>query len=282
MIFSNDYRKYEFRQLSVFDKSGLGHRTNSLINISSRYQYDLSQSTSTSFSLSYGERVPSISEQYGFYLFNQQDGYDYLGDPDLKEERNVHIEFGQRIQLKNFRFESSAFAYLFDNYIMGIYDPTLSNMTIGALGVKWHRNTGSARMFGGELSMTNQLHKSLSSKLDLKYVYGEDFEGEPLPQMPPLKISYALNQELHGWIIQPEIEWSSAQNRISAKFNERSTDAFTLLNLRVSKEFESKMIDWNISAGIENLTDVAYREHFDIGRIQRPGRNGYVQLRVGF
>src|SRR5690554_83180 len=36
--------------------------------------------------LSYGERAPSVSEGYGFYLFNSFDNHDYIGDPDLKTE----------------------------------------------------------------------------------------------------------------------------------------------------------------------------------------------------
>ncbi len=270
------------RQLSVFNKSGLEHRKNNLINLSTQYLWDVTSSMTANAMISYGERVPTISEQYGFYLFNQQDGYDYLGDPDLKEERNIHLEIGQKTQKADLRFETSLFAYLFDNYIMGIYDPSLSNMTIGALGVKWYENTGRAKMFGGEMMLSNLLLPSLTSKLDLKYVYGEDFEGKPLPQMPPLKVSYSLNQNVKGWNIQPEIEWSSAQNRISEKFNELTTKSFTLLNLRVNKMFESDRMKYSLGVGVENLTDEAYREHFDIGQILRPGRNGYVQIQVMF
>ncbi len=270
------------RQLSVFDKSGADRRNSTLANLSSQYLWDFVASSTADFTVSYGERVPSVSEQYGFYLFNRQDGYDYLGDPDLKKERNIHVELGQKTRRGSFQLETSVFSYFFDNYIMGVYDPSLSNMTIGALGVKWHRNTGRARMFGGELALSNQFMPGLSSRLDLKYVYGEDFEGEPLPQMPPLKVSYSLNQNIQGWNIQPEVEWSASQNRISDKFHERSTNAFALLNLRVSKMFQGDHFSLMLGAGVENLTSVAYREHFDIGQILRPGRNCYMQCKARF
>lgn len=261
------------RQLSVFNKSGEGHRNNTLVNLSSQYLWRFTKNSTADLTISYGERVPSVSEQFGFYLFNQMDGYDYLGDPDLKEERNIHLEVGQKSQVGSFQLETSFFAYFFDNYIMGIYDPTLSNMTIGALGVKWHRNTGRARMMGGELSMLNQILPGLGSRLDLNYVYGQDFEGEPLPQMPPLKVSYSLTQDFKGWNIQPELIWSSVQRRISEKFNERSTDAFLLANLGVSRQLELKSGTLRAGVSINNVFDVAYREHFDIGNILRPGRS---------
>ncbi len=266
------------RQLSVFSKEGMAHRNNTLVNLSSHYIWEYTAQSSASVSLSYGERVPSVSEQFGFYLFNRLDGYDYLGDPDLNKERNIHLELGQHIQKNGFRLETSLFSYFFDDYIMGIYDPSLSNMTIGALGVKWNRNTGKARMMGGELSMFTPVLPGLSNKLDIKYVYGSDFEGEPLPQMPPLKINYSINQSIKGWNIQPEFIWSSAQNRISAKFNERSTDSFLLTNMGLSKNLKLKAGDLRTIISVNNIFDIAYREHFDIGSILRPGRSLDLQL----
>lgn len=270
------------RQLSIFNKSGLPRRGELLTNASVRYHWDFTQVSQLNFSLAYGERVPTISEQYGFYLFNQQDGYDYLGDPDLKKERNVHLEINQQTQQTGLTLETSVFAYFFGNYIMGIYDPSLSAMTIGALGVKWYENTGTAQMYGGELTLSNQFFDGWTSKLDMKYVYGRDFEGEPLPQMPPAKLSYSLNRRVSGWNIQPEIVWSWRQNRSSNKFNERTTPSFTLLNLRVSKFFEGDHMNWSLGTGIENITNTAYREHFDVGQILRPGRNLYLNLKVSF
>ncbi len=270
------------RQLSIFNKSGRTQRGELLANANVQYLWDFSSTSQGNFSVAYGERVPTISEQYGFYLFNQQDGYDYLGDPDLKKERNIHLEINQRTQKSSLKFEASVFAYLFNNYLMGVYDPSLSAMTIGALGVKWYENTGTAQMLGSELTLSNQFLAGFTGKLDLKYVYGRDFEGDPLPQMPPMKLSYSLNKPIKGWNIQPEIVWSSRQSRISDKFNERATRAFTLLNLRINKVFDGDGLNWSLATGIENITNTAYREHFDVGQILRPGRNMYLNLKVSF
>lgn len=270
------------RQLSIFDKSGVEHRYSTLINTSIQYLWDFSASSTSNLSLSYGERVPTVSEQYGFYLFNRLDGYDYLGDPDLKKEQNIHLEIGQKTQKGSFRFETAVFAYLFNDYIMGIYAPTLSSMTAGALGVKWNRNTSKAMMLGGELALHNQLPAGFTSMLDMKYVYGEDFEGKPLPQMPPLKVSYSLLKSIKGWNLQPEVVWSSAQKRTSAKFNELATDSFWLANLGISKTEELKAGVLMAGLSVNNLFDEAYREHFDIGGVLRPGRSIEVQLKWRF
>jgi iron complex outermembrane receptor protein len=269
-------------QLSVFDKSGVDPRNKLLMNASAQYLLGFTSASTANFTLAYGERVPTVSEQYGFYLFNRQDGYDYLGDPDLEKERNIQLEIGQKTDKGSFKFSTALFAYLFDDYIMGVYDPSLSNMTIGALGVKWYRNTGKSMMFGGEMSLENQLPIGISSRLNLNYVYGQDFEGEPLPQMPPFKVTYSLLKSFKGWNLQPEVVWSSAQNRISEKFNERSTDSFFLVNLAIAKTKVFK--PGNLMAGLSftNLFDQAYREHFDIGNILRPGLSIDLQLKWQF
>lgn len=270
------------RQLSVFNKTGQDDRSELLKNFSSQFMWSHTPHSMFSLQLSYGERVPSASEQYGFYLFNQQDGYDYLGDPDLNKERNYHVELGHQVKKPGLQIETAVFGYFFNDFIMGIYHPDLSNMTIGALGVKWYENTPDATMFGGELTIKNQFFPSLSGKMDMKYVYGRDFEGEPLPQIPPLKLNYSISQEFKGWQIQPEVEWSQAQNRVSEKFNERQTDSYVTLNMRTSKSIKTEKVVWEIGAGVENLTNTAYREHFDVGQILRPGRNVYLQVKAGF
>lgn len=270
------------RQLSVFGKSGVDNRVEILISASSGLQYKMKNGIFTEFTLSYGERVPSVSEQYGFYLFNRTDGYDYLGDPDLEKETNFNAELTTGYQSSNTIIKGSIFHYYFTNYILGIYDPTLSNMTIGALGVKWYQNTSHATMMGGELNVRQIITPSTSFNFAAKYVYGNDFAGNPLPQIPPFKINASINQEFKGWSIQPEVEWSAAQERISEIFNERTTPSYTLFNLLVSKSLSGENLTWNMTAGVENITDVAYREHFDVGNILRSGRNVTLQIACKF
>lgn len=269
------------RQLSVFDKSGTNSRIEWLKNASVGLIRSYKAHTSK-VSISYGERLPSVSEQFGFYLFNRQDGYDYIGDPDIEKEQNIHFEVSHGVATEKSKLTITGFTYLFSDYIMGIYDPQLSVMTIGARGVKWYQNVSSARMHGGELEFQTLLSGALTVRGDVKYVYGVDFEGDPLPQQPPFKGNFSVAKRLKGWMIQPEIEYGAEQLRISEKFNEVTTDQFTLLNIRFSKNLEGKRVTYILSGGVENATNVAYREHFDIGNILRPGRNFYLQTTFKF
>jgi iron complex outermembrane receptor protein len=39
---------------------------------------------------------------------------------------------------------------------------------------------------------------------------------------------------------------------------------------------------FGIDCGIENIFDVAYKEHLDWGKVSRPGRNLYIQVSYSF
>jgi len=39
----------------------------------------------------YGHRAPSVSEGYGYYIYNSFDRYDYIGNPDLKNEISYEV-----------------------------------------------------------------------------------------------------------------------------------------------------------------------------------------------
>lgn len=270
------------RQLSVFNKSGQDKRNRMTHRLSAAMGYSLRGSQTLSLSLSSTTRVPGISEQFGFYLFNRLDGYDYLGDPDLKNEHNLHLELNYQVNRPLWSMKAAVFSYRFSNYIMGVYSPGYQQMTIGSRGVKWYTNTDHAEMVGGEISSNWSPTDQTFVNARLSSVYGWDYESKPLPQMPPLKIEIGLQQEVAGFMLSPEWTWSAAQRRASSKFVEQTTNAFHLVNLKLSKTITAANMQYSFDLGVENLFDAAYREHFDIGSLLRPGRNFHMSTRLKF
>src|SRR5690606_35913376 len=82
--------------------------------------------------LAYGERAPSVSEGFGFYLFNSFDNHDYIGDPDLENEKALETRITLGLGLKDLdvTLEGNHFHTL--DYIIGEVDSGLDPMTIGA------------------------------------------------------------------------------------------------------------------------------------------------------
>lgn len=227
-------------------------------------------------------RAPSANELYGFYLFNQFDGFDYVGNADLKAERSVLAEMTIAWQQPKIRWQLSGYYSGIHNYILGIHDPAYSVMTIGAKGVKQYRNVHRASLTGAEASMIYRPFANTQLMATLKYSYGKDDQGKALPMIAPLRSIGSLRQQLGQFSIQAEWEVAAPQRRVSAAAAESPTSGFSIAHLRAGYKIERKSISWQVDAGVENLFDTAYREHLDWGKILRPGRNLFVQLTLAF
>ncbi|MDO1499171.1 hypothetical protein Q2T40_02410 [Winogradskyella maritima] len=111
--------------------------------------------------VSYGDRAPSVSEAFGFYLFNSFDNHDYIGDPNLKNEGALELKSKISLPFKNGKIGAEGNFFHTQNYILGEIDPTLSTMTIGADGVKIYRNLEYANLFNVSINGVWDMSKNL-------------------------------------------------------------------------------------------------------------------------
>lgn len=232
--------------------------------------------------VSYAERMPTASELYGFYLFNAFDNFDYIGSTLLKKENALKADLGFVYTKPKLQLSFSVFASKVNNYILGIYDPTYSTMTIGAQGVKLYRNIPFSEMAGLEAGVIYKLANNMQVISTLKYNYARDNHHNPLPLIAPFKNITSLKKQLNNWSIQFETETAAAQNRVSVDAKENTTNGFFIANARASYSGMLNKNAYQIDFGVENIFDNAYKEHLDWGNINRPGRNIYVQLSFAF
>lgn len=242
----------------------------------------LSPRFTAAWSASLGGRTPTASELYGIYLFNRFDGYDYIGQTDLKPEQSLQTELSLQYQQKHVQAKGTAYVSKVFDFLTGVYDPSLSPMTIGAHGVKRYQNIDAALLYGLEGSLLWQLQKSLNLVSTFKWNFGQDKAGHPLPLIPPFRNVTSLKKEFKNCWLQAEFEGALAQNRVSQESGEHATPGFTLWHLRGGYTFTGPRFIWRLSAGAENLTNSYYHEHLDWGGVPRPGRNFYGMLSLGF
>lgn len=104
---------------------------------------------------------------------------------------------------------------------------------------------------------------------------------EPLPGIPPLEGRFGVR--VHGtlndglWNLELAARAVDQQDRVARSLNETTTDGYTVLDLRGYWQVNEHL---NVLAGVENLTDKQYREHFDFRTpsglsIAQPGINFY-------
>lgn len=260
-------------------------RTDLLKNLSVTTNRKIGHGQQWFLGLSYAERVPTGSELYGFYLFNAQDGYDYLGNADLNRETVLQAETGLRgklttsnPELASLSYQLSIFAARMGNYITGLIDPSLSAMTIGAHGVKTYVNLPYATRAGAEMGLNASLRNAWQATATLRYTWAADDQGAPLPMIPPFKSILSLRYQPGAFSVQGEWEAAARQDRYSMAAGENATDGFMLLHLRMGYAFRWAQRTLGLQAGVENIFDTKYHEHLDWNDIPRPGRNIYVQL----
>ncbi len=228
--------------------------------------------------LGYAERLPTNSEQFGFFLYNALDGYDYLGNPDIRRESSSHIRANIHLSGPAFKATLRNQLSYVNDYILGRIDPDIPPLNLYAAGLKRYQNIAHAFLYGTSLQMQWIPFESLNLYSLFKYTYTRTHEGEPLPLIPPLKNISICRYQKKSFSLQAEGEFSSAQHRISPTFGETPTDGFVIFHFRASWSWNISKYLLEISSGVENIFDKAYSEHLDWGHYLRPGRNIYVHV----
>ncbi|MBP8032946.1 MAG: TonB-dependent receptor [Bacteroidia bacterium] len=280
---------------SQFASSGIGSKqwkvyytditetkTDILKNLNLAYNKRFKETITTQFSVGYGERLPTSNERYGYYLFNRQDQFDYIGNIKLKPEQSYQMEVLFKQQLKKMEYSLNFFYHHIQNYIYSYQLVGFSQMTIGANGLKTYKNIDYATSQGFEANLKAQITGNITYIASGKFVYAQTNTGTPLPLIPPFKLQHALRYNYKLFRFQFEHDYATTQNRINADFGDKVTPYYNLFNFRASRNVIIKSTVLQITVACENIFDSTYREHLDIGGIPRFGRNFLVNVSFMF
>jgi len=80
--------KYGQQQFSVFNYSVDKSQGTFIRSLNTSFQFHFIKNISVVATAGYSERMPTIGERVGFYLYNAYDGYDYIGNPNIKTEKS--------------------------------------------------------------------------------------------------------------------------------------------------------------------------------------------------
>ena len=230
------------------------------------------------FGIGYGERAPSVSEGYGFFLFNSFDNFDYIGNPNLKNEKALEANLAANYYVNKFKigFETSYF-YLTD-YIIGEVDTSLSAMTIGANGVKIYNALSHASIFDFYVNSTYEISDAFSINGTVGYNYGKGSNDEYLPFIKPFSYLAEINYSRNLFNAALQLHGNGNQTNYSSFYGENETASFAILNLNFGNMFYLKQNKLVLKYGIENLLDTKYSTYSDWNNIPRQGRNFYMNV----
>lgn len=273
--------EFGLESLQIFYPNMNAGKTRFLGSFSTKYSYSLN-GFECGFGLGYGERTPSVSEGYGFYLFNSFDGYDYIGNPELANEQSLEssLSFGYTKNKWSSRISASFFQV--SNYIVGTPDSSLIPMTIGANGVKIYTTLEYATIFNMDLNLDYQILESLQWKDQLVYGYGKDCNNRNLPFISPFSYSSAFNYFKNHFSATLAVVGNATQSQFSPYYGENRTQDYALLNGSVGYSFYVDQNKWNLRLGVENIFDTYYSTFSSWNNIPNKGRNFVLNLNFGF
>ena len=248
-------------------------KQNLLKNVNIAYSKRFKERTTGRLSVGYGERIPTSNERYGYYLFNRQDQYDYIGNLNLNPEQSYQAELLFKQEYKKIQYSVNVFYHHTQNYIYAYQLTGFGQMTIGAYGLKTYKNIDAAISSGFEATVKIQLLNKLSYIGNMKYVQATTESGTPLPLVPPFKLQEALRYVSGLYQVQIEHDCAAKQAMVNVDYGDKITPGFNTFNFRASKNTRIKSSVLQLSIACENIFDTHYREHLDIGSIPRFGRN---------
>lgn len=227
--------------------------------------------------LSRAERAPAAEELYadGPHLATSQ--YE-LGDPNLGEETAWGIEAyaratlgGADLRLAVYRNWFSDFIYLSDT---GLEEDELPLYRFLQQDAHWFGIEGEA-----SAPLVQFAGGTLVGDLRGSYVRATLDDGSPVPRIPPLSLTGALEWQGEVVDLRGEVEWYDTQDRIAAE--ETATDGFAHVNLSaVFRPFADERISLMLQA--DNIFDAEGRRHASYTKdfVPLAGRNFKVSLRT--
>ena len=232
------------------------------------------------FGAAYGERAPSITEAYGFYLFNSFENYDNIGNPNLKNETSLegNAFIGLKKEKINLKMASSYFHI--SNYIVGKPDASLIPMTIGATGLKIYTALDYATIFN--ISLTSEIKFSRELKWNMQLVYGrgKDFNNVNLPFISPISYSTSIAYSKEKFSSELVIQGNAKHTNFGAIYGEDKTPDYAIINANLGYKFNINKNKLITKFGIENILDTYYSTYSDWNNFPRQGRNFFVNLSI--
>ncbi|MCR4033725.1 MULTISPECIES: TonB-dependent receptor [Flavobacterium] len=234
------------------------------------------------FGLAYAERTPSVSEGYGFYLYNSSDFYDYIGNPNLKNEKALEGNFLIGYKTNRFTSKITGSYFYFSDYIIGKIDPNTLPMTIGASGVKRYEALNNAVIFNTDCNLTYDFLENWQFKSQLTYSVGKDDQGDNLPFISPIKYSFGIDFKKEKFNAGINALGNLAQTEFAQTYGQNKTSDYLIFGFTAGYTFQWNQNGLKLQTGVENLFDHYYTTYSDWNKIPRMGRNVFVNLSFNF
>ena len=268
-----------FNSLQIFNPNVSKKSSRNIYSGGINLYYQLFDPLTLSLSSSYSERFPTVSEEFGFYLYNRLDNFDYIGNTAISNEKNIQFEFRADYNESDIAVGTSIFIYRFTDYILGKRMVSVGPMTPGSFGVKMYENFDNALLAGFEANLIFLFKTNFVFSAGISYSYGELANRDPLPLIPPLNGVLSIRFTKPDYMVQLEQILAAKQHRVNTDAGESISAGYGFMNIRGEYTFNDIV---KINCGVENIFDKEYYNHLDWLKIPQSGRNFYGGIDLNF
>ncbi len=288
-----DHRTLSLRDTTIAGISG--DRSWSSVTGNLGLLYKLAEPAALVLNVGRGYRAPSSFDLFANGVHEGTVAFE-RGDPDLRTEKSLNSDLALRLQTTSAAVELGGFVNWVQDFIYTV--PT--GTTDPGSGFEIYDVTqGDARLagleFAGQVHPTRWLH--LQGTAD--YVRGTNTStGNPLPAMPPVRLTWEARLEAHpdGTVREPYLSFGGQHNGRQTRLDPAEaaffadafggagyqSEAYTLLNAGGGFTLALGGQDLHLDLLLRNLANTAYADF--LSRIKTnardPGMGRSVQLRL--
>lgn len=253
-----------------------------------RYERDLGGTPTTFYAgVGHVERFPDYWE----LISASKESAGSLSAFDTSPERTTQLDTGVLYRNERLSLSLSGFLGRVDDYIL-----IEANYLKGARATTVTRNV-DARTWGGEADMSYALADRWTVTGTLAYTRGDNLtDDRPLAQVSPLETRLGVQYSANAWSAGALWRWVDSQGRYALNQGNivgqdlGPSSGFSVLSLNGAWQPRQGM---SVSAGVDNLLDIAYAEHLSRGgamvsgyqqtqRVNEPGRTLWMRVGVQF
>lgn len=239
-------------------------------------RYELSPQVALSVSLGRAFRAPNLQERAYFGFVSGNLAY-IEQNPGLDPETALNAELGVKVRSNRCAGGLTIYRNAVRDFIAFSYTgATIPNPRPGQppIDVARFENVNRARIEGAELNLEAALAPFWTAFGSAAYARGTDERsGEALPLIAPLKGRLGVRLERARFWSELAARMVARNDRVAPGYEK--TPGFTVYDLRAGFRFGLGL--W-LQAAVENLTDKAYAEPFNLR--YEPGRN--LRVSVGY
>lgn len=263
--------------------------------------YNLTPELEIFTGVGYGVRVPDQQERY-FALRRMCTPPNntfcaWVGNPNLKPSKNLELDLGVKHQGANSLTKFTVFASYVQDYITvhrkNVINPGATTPPLPPQAQAMTYANVDTRFYGFEFSTTYRVWKDLFLFGGASYTEGRkdrktnlNITDKDVAEVPPLKGRLGLRYDTGMWFVESELVAAATQKKVDSDLGETKTSGYGIVNLKGGVNYRGIILN----AGVENLFDKKYFEHFSYVRnpfgagvkLPEPGRSFYLSASYQF